>query len=72
MKSKLKSGHKQREGCRKGMKHRIKDQIRTTEIVNLADMVLIRERRLDGRNAAARKDFDMYRSVVEGEEEREE
>ena len=50
------------------MQHRIKDQIRTTEIVNLADMVLIRERRLDVRNAA-RKGFDTYRSV---EEEREE
>lgn len=59
------------DGCRKGMKHRIKEQIRTdlaTEIVNLADMVLIRERRLRVRNAA-RKDFDTYHSV---EEEREE
>lgn len=37
------------------MKHRIKGQIRTelaTEIVNLADMVLITERGLDVRNAA--------------------
>lgn len=37
----LESGHKQREECRKGMKQRIKDQIRTklaTEIVNLADI----------------------------------
>lgn len=70
----LKSGHKQRDGCRKGMKHRIKDQIRTdlaTETVNLADMLLIRERRLHARNAAG-KDFDTYRSVAKGEEEREE
>lgn len=60
----LKSGHKQREESRKRMKHRIKDKIRTelaTEIVNLADMVLIRERRL-----LAGKGFDTYRSVVEG------
>lgn len=38
------------------MKHRLKDQFRTElamEIVHLADMVLIRERRLD-----ARKGFD--------------
>lgn len=37
----LKSCHKPREECRKGMKQRIKDQIRTkltTEIVNLADI----------------------------------
>lgn len=56
------------------MKHRIKDQIRTelaTEIVNLADIVLIRKRRLHERNAA-RKGFDTYQSVVKGEEEREE
>lgn len=55
----LKTGHKQREGCRKRMKHRIEEQIRTelaTETINLADMVLIK-RRLDGRNAA-RKGFD--------------
>lgn len=51
----LESGHKQREGCRKGMKHRIKDQIRpelATETVNLADTVLISERRFGARNAA--------------------
>lgn len=36
-------------GAGKGMKHRIKGQIRTklaAEIVNLADMVLIRGRRI--------------------------
>lgn len=56
----LKTGHEQREECWNGMKHRLEDQIRTelaTEIVNLADMVLIRGRRLDVRNSA-RKGFD--------------
>lgn len=70
----LKNGHKQREGCRKGMNHRIKEQIRTelaTEIVHFADIVLISKRRLDVRNAT-RKGFDTYRSVVKGEEERKE
>lgn len=59
----LKIGQKQREACKEGMKQRIKEQIRTklaTEIVNLADTVLIRESWADGRNAA-RKDFDTYR-----------
>lgn len=44
--SMLKSGHKQRERCREGLKHPIKAQNRTeyaTEIIHLSDMVLIRD-----------------------------
>lgn len=62
------------KGAVKGIKHRIKEQIRTelaTEIVNLADTVLISKRRLGVRNAT-RKGFDTYRSVVKGKEERKE